>query len=120
MIVANELFIKYGDRVLLNNISFTILPGDKVGLVGRNGAGKSTILKLIAGQAGTDSGSISRPGTSSLGFLQQHMVLPEGKSVMDETLSAFSEVNQLEEQIEKLNVELTERTDYETQSYMDL
>ncbi|MFT4664742.1 MAG: ATP-binding cassette subfamily F protein 3 [Polaribacter sp.] len=120
MIVATELFIKYGDRTLLNNINFTIQPGDKIGLVGRNGAGKSTILKLIAGIGGTDSGSISRPNTSTLGFLQQHMILPQGKTVMAETLSAFSEVNQLEEEIENLNKELTERTDYETESYMDL
>ena len=120
MIVASNLFIKYGDRTLLDHISFTILPNDKIGLVGRNGAGKSTILNLLAGLSTADSGNINKPATATIGFLQQHMDLPKGKTVMEETLSAFSQVNHLEAEIEKLNNELAARTDYESKDYMNL
>jgi len=117
MITCSELFIKYGDRVLLDHLSFTILSKDKVGLVGRNGAGKSTILKLLAGEYSSDSGTVNRPSTSTLGYLKQDMELPAGKTVLQETLTAFKEVNEVDVKIKKLQQELAERTDYESTGY---
>ncbi len=117
MISCNELFIKYGDRILLDRVSFTVMTKDKIGLVGRNGAGKSTILKLLAGEYKADSGSISKPSEATIGYLKQDMDLPAGKSVLEETLSAFEEVNALDESIKKLQQQLTERTDYESEAY---
>ena len=120
MINCSNLYVQYGDRILMNNINVTIGEKDKVGLVGRNGAGKSTLLKLIAGSERADSGQIVRPTGSTLGFLHQDMLTPKGKTVIEETLTAFEEVRMLEREMERLNEELTERTDYETDSYMDL
>jgi len=117
MITCSELFIKYGDRVLLDHLTFTILSKDKVGLVGRNGAGKSTILKLLAGEYSADSGHISRPATSTLGYLKQDMDLPAGKTVLQETLTAFKEVNEVDKKIKRLQQELADRTDYESSTY---
>ena len=73
MINATNLYVKYGDRVLLNNVNVIIETNDKVGLVGRNGAGKSTILKIIANYISPDSGQVNRPGDTTLGFLHQEM-----------------------------------------------
>ena len=89
MISATNIFIKYGDRILLDSINFLIGTKDKVGLVGRNGSGKSTILKIIAGEMNSDSGQVDIPGGSTIGYLHQDMQLPKGKSVMDEALTAF-------------------------------
>lgn len=120
MITASNLFVKYGDRVLMDSINVVIKEKDKIGLVGRNGAGKSTLLKLIAGEQSPDSGQITRPTGSSLGFLHQEMSLPKGKSVIQETLSAFDELKKLEKRIEEINIELGERTDYESDAYARL
>jgi len=120
MISANNIWIKYGDRVLLDKINVVIGDRDRVGLVGRNGAGKSTFLKVIAKEITPDDGSITRPTNSTIGFLHQEMSLPKGKTVMNEALSAFSRVIEMSERIEAITVELGERTDYESQAYTDL
>ena len=120
MISATNLFIKYGDRILLDNINLVIEKGDKAGLVGRNGAGKSTILKIMAGDVTPDNGQISRPSESTLGFLHQEMDLPKGKTVMQETLTAFEEAVRLENRIHEINIELEERSDYESDGYSKL
>ena len=86
MINAQNIFVKYGDRTLLDHINVTIGERDRVGLVGRNGAGKSTFLKIIAGHQRPDDGSVTRPAQSSLGFLHQEMEIPKGKTVMDEAM----------------------------------
>ena len=117
MITASNIYIQYGDRILLDRVNLVIGGRDKVGLVGRNGAGKSTLLKLIAGQMSPDEGTIARPGESTLGFLHQEMALPKGKTVMDETLTAFDEAKRLEKRITELNDEVANRTDYESDSY---
>ena len=91
MITASNIYIQYGDRILLDRVNLVIGERDKVGLVGRNGAGKSTMLKVIAGTMSPDEGTIARPSESTLGFLHQEMSLPKGKTVMDETLTAFDE-----------------------------
>ncbi len=120
MISVTDVFIKYGDRVLLDYIGLVIGERDKVGLVGRNGAGKSTLLKVIAGHQRPDDGKISRPSNSTLGFLHQEMSLPKGRTVMEETLTAFEDVRKLEAQIQKINEEMAERTDYESDAYHKL
>lgn len=120
MITVADVFVKYGDRVLLDHVNLVIQERDKTGLVGRNGAGKSTLLKIIAGDINPDGGNITRPSESSLGFLHQEMNLPKGKSVQDEALSAFGDVKALEKRIEELNNEIATRTDYESAGYTKL
>lgn len=120
MISANNIFVKYGDRILFDRISITIGTRDRAGLVGRNGAGKSTFLKIIAGQVRPDEGNVVRPTESTLGFLYQEMNLPKGKTVIEETLTAFEEVRKLEKRLEEIHVELDERTDYESDAYHNL
>lgn len=120
MITATNVFVKYGDRVLLDNIDLVIGEKDKIGLIGRNGAGKSTLLKIIAGETSSDAGTVSKPAGRSLGFLHQEMDLPKGKKVIEETLTAFDEAKQLEKRIEEINIEISQRTDYESSSYNKL
>ena len=121
MISVINVNVNFGERDLLDNVSFTIGERDRVGLVGRNGAGKSTLMKIIAGYVTPNGGgSIAKANEATIGFLHQDMTLPKGKTVMQEALTAFNEVKALEKRIDELNHELGERTDYETDSYMDL
>lgn len=120
MINLTNIFVKYGDRVLLDNISFVIGVRDRVGLVGRNGAGKSTILKIVAGYDSPHSGQVVRPNGTTIGFLHQDMVLPKGKTVMQEAMTAFDHLKDLEKRIEEINLELGERTDYTSDGYNKL
>ncbi|MEL6803140.1 MAG: ATP-binding cassette domain-containing protein, partial [Bacteroidota bacterium] len=120
MITASDIYLQYGERILLNHVGFTIGNRDKVGLVGRNGAGKSTLLKLIAGEISADKGHFVRPPGATIGFLHQDMDLPTGKTVMEECLTAFAEMQRVEARLEEINVELGERTDYESDSYAEL
>lgn len=121
MISVVNVNVNFGERILLDNVNFTIGERDRIGLVGRNGAGKSTLMKIIADYSKPNGGgTIAKPNDATIGFLHQDMTLPKGKTVMQEALSAFDEVRNLEKRIEELNHELGERTDYETDSYMDL
>ncbi len=120
MLSATGIYQQYGDRVLFNYASFVIMERDKVGLVGRNGAGKSTMLKIIAGDQGCDEGTVVRPTGSTLGFLHQEMDLPTGRTVMEETLTAFAHILEMENRLEELNKEMETRTDYETDSYSNM
>jgi len=120
MINLSNIYVQYGDRILLNKINLVIGEKDKIGLVGRNGAGKSTLLKIIAGELSPHEGSIARPSASTLGYLHQDMEIPLGKTVLEETLTAFEEVRDLEERLHKINEEMSHRTDYETDSYYKL
>ena len=83
MLTASNIYVQFGDRILLDRINVVIGEKDKVGLVGRNGAGKSTFLKIISGMQSPDEGNITRPTESTLGFLHQEMNLPKGKTVME-------------------------------------
>ena len=121
MISVSSVSMYYGERALFDNASFVISDRDRIGLVGRNGAGKSTMMKVIAGQVNPNGGgNISRPNGTTIGYLHQDMATPKGKTVINEALTAFDEVKSLEELIEKLNIELTERTDYESDEYMQI
>lgn len=120
MISATNIYLQYGDRVLMDRINVTIGERDKVGLVGRNGAGKSTFLKIISGSVTPDEGTITRPSESTLGFLHQEMNIPLGKTVMEETLTAFEATRKLERRMEELNKQLETRTDYESDAYAQI
>lgn len=120
MINLSNIYVQYGDRILLNKINLVIGEKDKIGLVGRNGAGKSTLLKIIAGELSPHEGNIARPSASTLGYLHQDMEIPLGKSVLEETLTAFEEVRDLEIRLNKINEEMSHRTDYESDAYFKL
>ncbi|NNE28793.1 MAG: ABC-F family ATP-binding cassette domain-containing protein, partial [Saprospiraceae bacterium] len=117
MLNASNILVKFGDRVLLDSVNLVVKSRDRIGLVGRNGAGKSTLLKIISGEFAPTSGVIDRPATTSLGFLHQEMEMPSGNTVMEEALKAFEEALKIEKRIDKINTELGERTDYESDSY---
>jgi len=120
MITVSNVYVQYGERILLDRINVTIGNRDKVGLVGRNGAGKSTLLKIIAGEQSPQEGQVVRPSESTLGFLHQEMELPLGKSVIDEAMTAFAEAMKMEERMAVINDEMAERTDYESEGYHQL
>jgi len=120
MLSINNVFVKYGDRTILNRISLAINDGDRVGLVGLNGAGKSTLLKIMANHISPHDGNVVRPKGSTIGFLHQDMSLPKGKTVIEETMSVLSEVKELEAKIEDINHQIETRTDYESESYLNL
>ncbi len=120
MLNVLDVNIQYGDRILLNNVSFTAKPNEKIGLAGRNGAGKSTILKVIAGVVTPDKGKITYPNGYTIGYLHQDITIAEDKTVIKETLTAFDQLNAIEDRLEEINVALETRTDYESDSYMDI
>ena len=104
MISINSLTVAYGGFTLLNDINFHISESDKIGLVGKNGAGKSTILKLICGHQNPTSGKVAVPSGIKIGYLPQIMEHHRGKSVIDEAMTAFADMFALEEELEKISV----------------
>ena len=120
MISINNLTVAYGGFTLLNEINFHISESDKIGLVGKNGAGKSTILKLICGLQSPTNGKVAVPNDVKIGYLPQIMEHHRGRSVIDEAMTAFSDMFAQEAELEKITMELSERTDYESQAYQDL
>ena len=120
MISINALTVAYGGFTLLNGIDFHISESDKIGLVGKNGAGKSTVLKLICGIQSPTSGKVAVPNDVKIGYLPQIMEHHRGRSVIDEAMTAFADMFHLEDELEKITVELSERQDYESKAYQDL
>ncbi|MCQ2134957.1 MAG: ABC-F family ATP-binding cassette domain-containing protein [Bacteroidales bacterium] len=120
MISINNLTVSFGSYNLLDDISFHISENDKIGLVGKNGAGKSTIMKLICGMQSPTSGHIDMPNGINIGYLPQIMDHHKGRTVMEETMTAFEAMHALDKELAKINAELAERTDYESDEYMEL
>ena len=120
MISIDSLTIAYGGFTLLDGISFHISEKDKIGLVGKNGAGKSTLMKLLCGLQSPTSGQIDRPSGVTVGYLPQIMEHHRGRSVLEETMTVFSETADLEQRIAAVTQELSERTDYESEEYLSL
>ncbi len=120
MITINNILVQYGDRRVLDYVSFTIQERDRLGLTGRNGAGKSTLLKIIAGYNSPLEGNIAVPKGFTIGFLHQDMMLPKGKSVLEEAMTAFDEALAMEKRLGEVTQALEERTDYESDAYMEL
>lgn len=120
MISVNKLTVQFNGVDLFKEISFQINPKDRIGLVGKNGAGKSTLMKVLMKLVLPESGTLALPNDCTLGYLPQQMKLGEGKNVMDETMSAFVEVNTLTERLAQLNEDLASRDDYESDDYAKL
>lgn len=117
MVSIEDLSVAYGGFVLLDKIGFSIGDNDKIGLVGKNGAGKSTVLKLICGLQSPSSGRVDKPSDMSIGYLPQIMEHHKGRTVLEETLTAFDTHNEIERQIAEVTAELETRTDYESDAY---
>ena len=120
MISIDNLSVSFGGWTLFDQISFLINPKDRVGLVGRNGAGKTTILKLIAGLENPTSGAVTRNAECTIGYLPQQMVVHDTTTLIEETAKAFDVVLALEAEIERLTAEIATRTDYESEGYEKL
>ena len=120
MISINNLTVSFGGFDLFSDVNFHISDNDRIGLVGKNGAGKSTMLKLIMGINSPTSGKIMIPSNLRLGYLPQIMEHPKGKSVIEETLTAFKELFQMHKDLDEINEQLATRTDYESKDYSNL
>lgn len=120
MISIDDVTVAYGGFVLLDKINFHISESDKIGLVGKNGAGKSTILKLICGLQSPTSGHIDKPNDVKIGYLPQIMEHHRGRTVMEEAMTAFESSSELERRIALVTKELERRTDYESEDYSGL
>jgi|TARA_R110002110_G_scaffold104340_7_gene263156 ATP-binding cassette subfamily F protein 3 len=120
MLNIHNLSVSFQGDYLFEKITFQLGAGTRVGLVGKNGAGKSTLLKIISGEQEYDEGAIATDKEISIGFLKQDIDFQMGRSVLDESYEAFKEIKSLEKQLEEINIQLAERTDYESDSYHDL
>ena len=120
MISVEGLTVEFGGFTLFDDVSFVVNKKDRIALVGKNGAGKSTMLKIFAGLQSPTAGNISVPKELTIGYLPQQMQLTDTRTVREEAEQAFDQIHQLEKQLERLTLELAERTDYEAESYHDL
>lgn len=120
MISVEGLTIEFGGFTLFDDVSFVVNKKDRIALVGKNGAGKSTMLKIFAGLQSPTSGTVSVPKETTIGYLPQQMQLTDTRTVKEEAELAFGHIREMEKEIERLNLQLAERTDYETESYQKL
>lgn len=120
MISINGISVSFSGIDLFKDISFLVNSRDRIGLVGKNGAGKSTLMKVIMGRQKVDSGSVTVSSDESLGYLAQELMFQSEKTVLEEALSAFEEMNTLKQEIEDINHQLETRTDYESDAYQAL
>ena len=120
MITVNDIAVEFGGTTLFSDVSFAINETDKIALMGKNGAGKSTLLKIIAGVNKPTRGGISAPKEAVIAYLPQHLLTEDNCSVLEETSKAFAGIFKMKAEIDALNEELTVRTDYESDAYMNL
>lgn len=120
MISVEGLTVEFGGFTLFDDVSFVVNKKDRIALVGKNGAGKSTMLKIFAGLQSPTSGTVSVPKETTIGYLPQQMQLADTRTVREEAEQAFGHIQEMEKEIERLNLQLAERTDYETESYQKL
>ncbi len=120
MISVNGVTVSFGGHDLFDNISFLINLKDRIGLAGKNGAGKSTLLKILSGNQNPTKGEVTMPKSCKIGYLPQDMIHQHGRSVFEETESAYEEIQQLEIRIDQINHQLETRTDYESDAYSKL
>lgn len=120
MLQVTNLTIAFGSRVIMDKTTFSLLPGDRVGLVGKNGAGKSTLLKAISGDMSTEGGKIAYPADYTIGFLKQEIRAHIHPTLWEEARSAFSEAIKLEKRLQDIEHQMETRTDYSSDSYMNL
>ncbi len=120
MLHIDNITVDFGTRILFQEINLVVKPTDKIGLAGRNGMGKSTLLKIIAKQQSPSQGQISHPSNYTIGYLPQELSINSTETIFDEAKSALSGIEQLEQQQEKITEQITTRTDYESDAYMQL
>jgi ATP-binding cassette subfamily F protein 3 len=120
MLRVNNLSVHFGGKFLFEDISFQVGDKERIGLTGKNGAGKSTMLKIISGQQNPNTGTIETSGGYTIGYLPQDIDIQSDLSVIEETKKAFIEVERIEQRIEFIHTELETRTDYESDEYMEL
>ena len=120
MLNIHNLSVSFSGEYLFKEISFKLISGDRVGLIGKNGAGKSTLLKLLSKETEMDSGSIAYEKDLKIGFLKQDIDFDKGRTVLEEAYQAFSEIKTLEQKQNEINTQLSQRTDYESQDYLEL
>lgn len=120
MVGINKITLSFADRFLFNNVSFIINKQERIGLVGKNGAGKSTMLKILAGEQKADEGNISTPSDFSLGYLPQDMEFEAGRTVWEETATVFQKISSIQDRIDHINHQLVTREDYESDDYLQL
>ncbi len=120
MITVDNLAVEYNGKTLFSNISFAINPTDKIALMGKNGAGKSTIMKIIAGEQNATRGAVRSPKEAVIAYLPQHLLTEDNSTVFEEAAKAFSVVFAMRDEMEQLNKELETRTDYESKEYMQI
>ena len=120
MLNIHNLSISFQGEFLFEEITYRLGAGDRIGLVGKNGAGKSTMLKILAGDLEPDTGQIAKEKDLSIGFLRQDIDFVEGRTVLEEAYEAFEEIKKLESQLAEINEQLATRTDYESEAYNQL
>ncbi len=120
MISVDNISVRFGGKVLLDGISFQIGDRDRIGLVGKNGAGKTTLLRIISGIQEPSDGKVVMSSNASVGYLPQQMKHMDGKTVYEEAVGAFEEIISMEKEIQRLNLELAERDDYESAEYLNI
>lgn len=120
MISVEGLKVEFGIKPLFTDVSFVINDRDRIALVGKNGAGKSTMLKILAGIQKPTEGTVSVPNDTTIGYLPQVMILQNDTTLREETRKAFADVDKIKDRVARLQKEMESRTDYETDSYMQL
>ena len=120
MVSVNNLSLYFGGQDIFKDISFMVNKGDKIGLTGKNGAGKSTLLKVLAKDLTPNKGNVSVPNGLIVGFLRQDLEFEDGRTVLEEAQTAFEFLNDVETRMNEANKQLTERTDYESEAYLDI
>lgn len=120
MVSVDGLTVEFGGTTLFKDISFVINDKDRIALMGKNGAGKSTLLKILAGVRQASRGSVSAPKDTTIAYLPQHLMTEDGRTVFEEASQAFAHLHKMEAEIETINKQLAERTDYESDEYMAL
>ncbi len=120
MVSVDGLTVEFGGTTPFKDISFVINDKDRIALMGKNGAGKSTLLKILAGVRQASRGSVSAPKDTTIAYLPQHLMTEDGRTVFEEASQAFAHLHKMEAEIEAINKQLAERTDYESDEYMAL
>ncbi|MEM1337876.1 MAG: ATP-binding cassette domain-containing protein [Bacteroidota bacterium] len=120
MLNIHNIAVSFAGELLFEGISFRLNPGDKVGLIGKNGAGKSTLLNVLSGAIQPDAGTIAEDKEIQIGFLRQDLDFEFGRTVLEEAYQAFTAIQQLEQKLDRINQQLSEREDYESDGYHKL
>jgi ATP-binding cassette subfamily F protein 3 len=120
MITVDNLGVEFSGATLFSDVNFVINPTDKIALMGKNGAGKSTMMKIIAGEQKANKGNVRVPKDAVIAYLPQHLLTEDDCTVFEETAKAFKQVFEIKEEMERLNLALETRTDYESKEYMDI